>query len=65
MVQTDESPATQQLELNFPAQAPIANGTCSADELITFLHGKSPKFEYQMVIDGEFSLPLYRERNFE
>jgi len=49
------------------AQQPLncSSESINSEDLMTFLYGNKSDFEYQLVLDGEFSLPLYRERNFE
>jgi len=37
----------------------------TSEDLLSFIYGDKTNFEYQIVLDGDFSLPLYRERNFE
>ena len=37
----------------------------SADSLIASLYGLSPDFEYNLVLNSDFTLPLYRDRNFK
>jgi len=50
----------------FPAPL-IGNSTDSVntDNLLTYLYGPNPDFQYQLVLKQELSLPLYRERNFK
>ena len=39
--------------------------TVSVEDLVTFLYGPSPDFQYQLILKSDLSLPLYRERNFK
>lgn len=45
----------------------IGNSTESVtvDNLMTYLYGPNPEFQYNIVLKSELSLPLYRERNFK
>jgi len=42
-----------------------ANESITSDDLLAFLYGDKSDFEYQIVLNYELPLPLYRERNFE
>jgi len=39
--------------------------TVSVEDLVTFLYGPSPDFQYQIILKSDLPLPLYRERNFK
>jgi len=39
--------------------------TITVDNLLTFLYGPKPDFQYQLVLKSDLALPLYRERNFK
>jgi hypothetical protein len=49
------------------SQQPLnsSSESITSEDLMSFIHGDKTNFEYQIVLDGDFSLPLYRERNFE
>lgn len=39
--------------------------TVSVEDLVTFLYGPNPDFQYQIILKSDLPLPLYRERNFK
>jgi hypothetical protein len=39
--------------------------TITVDNLVTYLYGPNPDFQYNLVLKSELELPLYRERNFK
>jgi len=39
--------------------------TVSVEDLMTFLYGHTPDFQYQIILKSDLQLPLYRERNFK
>jgi hypothetical protein len=39
--------------------------TVTTDNLLTYLYGPTPDFQYHIILKSELSLPLYRERNFK
>lgn len=42
-----------------------SNDTVTSENLLTYLYGPKTDFKYQIVLQSEFQLPLYRERNFK
>jgi hypothetical protein len=63
-----EKPSTSLQSSNpFLAQHGVCNtnDTATADSLTSFLYGANTEFKYQLVLQNELSLPLYRERNFK
>jgi len=39
--------------------------TVTTDNLLTYLYGPNPDFQYHLILKSELPLPLYRERNFK
>lgn len=39
--------------------------TVTVENLITYLYGSNPDFQYNLVLKTDLQLPLYRERNFK
>jgi hypothetical protein len=39
--------------------------TMTVENLMSFLYGPNPDFNYQLVLKSDLQLPLYRERNFK
>jgi len=39
--------------------------TVTTENLLTYLYGPNPDFQYHLILKSELPLPLYRERNFK
>jgi len=39
--------------------------TVTTENLMTYLYGPTPDFQYHIILKSELALPLYRERNFK
>jgi hypothetical protein len=39
--------------------------TVTVENLLTYLYGSNPDFQFNLVLKSDLQLPLYRERNFK
>jgi hypothetical protein len=62
-----EKPPTQSSSNPLYIHQIIGNSTdtVTTENLLTYLYGPTPDFQYHIILKSELSLPLYRERNFK